>query len=229
MSKYPADFYKLVSTATNLYDNVVDDEVPGRRTPASTRWLGFAWAKQGIISRVLGVRAGSVFTFGAAVKGEETAPGQVTGGRAARHLSHRDDGPGDTSLWRGGRSGVALAVAGNDERGLPARDRQRGLLGAACQEPEGSAGLRAGHSHPRPERHHAVQAGDAERAGEFRPADPADRRLQHGGSRRRRKLYGFNTDVAGSGRCRWNSDCDWPVRAFSSWAQAGWPARQPSD
>ena len=33
--------------------------------------------EQGIISRVLGVRAGSVFTFGAASKGEETAPGQV--------------------------------------------------------------------------------------------------------------------------------------------------------
>ncbi len=33
--------------------------------------------EQGIISRVLGVRAGSVFTFGAAMRGEETAPGQV--------------------------------------------------------------------------------------------------------------------------------------------------------
>ena len=29
MSKYPADFYKVVSTATTLYDNVADDEVLG--------------------------------------------------------------------------------------------------------------------------------------------------------------------------------------------------------
>ncbi len=34
--------------------------------------------EQGIISRVLGVRAGSIFTFGAASRGEETAPGQAT-------------------------------------------------------------------------------------------------------------------------------------------------------
>jgi len=34
--------------------------------------------EQGIISRVLGVRAGSVFTFAAVSPGEETAPGQVT-------------------------------------------------------------------------------------------------------------------------------------------------------
>ena len=34
--------------------------------------------EQGIISRVLGVRAGSIFTFGSATRGEETAAGQVT-------------------------------------------------------------------------------------------------------------------------------------------------------
>src|SRR6202008_3986566 len=34
--------------------------------------------EQGIISRVLGVRAGSVFTYASAAAGEETAPGQVT-------------------------------------------------------------------------------------------------------------------------------------------------------
>src|SRR5207244_6439943 len=33
---------------------------------------------QGISSRVLGVRAGSVFTLASAIAGEETAPGQVT-------------------------------------------------------------------------------------------------------------------------------------------------------
>jgi len=40
--------------------------------------VGLCMGEQGIISRVLGVRAGSVFTFAAATRGEETAPGQVT-------------------------------------------------------------------------------------------------------------------------------------------------------
>ncbi len=77
MSKYPADFYKIVSTATNLYDNVVMmkflEANSGKR-----EMVGLCMGEQGIISRVLGVRAGSVFTFGAASRGEETAPGQAT-------------------------------------------------------------------------------------------------------------------------------------------------------
>ncbi len=77
MSKYPADFYKVVSTATNLYDNVVMmkflEANSGKR-----EMVGLCMGEQGIISRVLGVRAGSVFTFGAASRGEETAPGQAT-------------------------------------------------------------------------------------------------------------------------------------------------------
>jgi 3-dehydroquinate dehydratase / shikimate dehydrogenase len=77
MSKYPADFYKVVSTATNLYDNVVMmkflEANSGKR-----EMVGLCMGEQGIISRVLGVRAGSIFTFGAASRGEETAPGQAT-------------------------------------------------------------------------------------------------------------------------------------------------------
>jgi len=76
MSKYPADFYKLVATATSLHDNVVMmkflEANSGRH-----EMVGLCMGEQGIISRVLGVRAGSIFTFGAASKGEETAPGQV--------------------------------------------------------------------------------------------------------------------------------------------------------
>lgn len=82
MSAYPADFYKVVSTAKSLSDNVVlikflekhRDEHP---------LVGLCMGEQGIISRVLGVRAGSVFTFAALTGDEKTAPGQVT----ARELS----------------------------------------------------------------------------------------------------------------------------------------------
>lgn len=76
MSKFPADFYKLVSTATNLHDNVVMMKFLQAHS-SSHEMVGLCMGEQGIISRVLGVRAGSIFTFGSAMRGEETAPGQV--------------------------------------------------------------------------------------------------------------------------------------------------------
>jgi len=44
---------------------------------SSHEMVGLCMGEQGIISRVLGVRAGSVFTFASAMRGEETAVGQV--------------------------------------------------------------------------------------------------------------------------------------------------------
>jgi 3-dehydroquinate dehydratase/shikimate dehydrogenase len=76
VSKHPADFYKIVSTATNLYDNVVMMKFLEAHS-GKHEMVGLCMGEQGIISRVLGVRAGSIFTFGAAMRGEETAPGQV--------------------------------------------------------------------------------------------------------------------------------------------------------
>jgi 3-dehydroquinate dehydratase/shikimate dehydrogenase len=76
MTEYPADFYKLVSTATSLHDNVLMMKFLEANS-AKHELVGVSMGEQGIISRVLGVRAGSVFTFGAATKGEETAPGQI--------------------------------------------------------------------------------------------------------------------------------------------------------
>src|SRR5271169_1647102 len=77
MKRYPADFYKVVSTATTLYDNVAMMKFLQAHS-AQHEMVGLCMGEQGIISRVLGVRAGSVFTFAAATRGEETAPGQVT-------------------------------------------------------------------------------------------------------------------------------------------------------
>ena len=76
MRKYPADFYKVVSTATNLHDNVVMMKFIEAHS-GEHEMVGLCMGEQGIISRVLGVRARSVFTFAAATRGEETAPGQV--------------------------------------------------------------------------------------------------------------------------------------------------------
>src|ERR1700686_1800053 len=77
MRAFPADFYKVVSTATTLFDNVTMIQFLSREADNHSL-VGLCMGEQGIISRVLGVRAGSVFTFAAVSPGEETAPGQVT-------------------------------------------------------------------------------------------------------------------------------------------------------
>lgn len=77
MRAFNADFYKIVSTATNLHDNVDMMKFLQQRSDQYFM-IGHCMGEQGIISRVLGVRAGSVFTYGAANAGEETGPGQIT-------------------------------------------------------------------------------------------------------------------------------------------------------
>jgi 3-dehydroquinate dehydratase/shikimate dehydrogenase len=77
---YP-DFVKIVSTAKALVDNVTLIRFLERMSD-HTNIIGICMGDAGIISRVLGVRAGSAFTFAAATPGEETGPGQI----AARTL-----------------------------------------------------------------------------------------------------------------------------------------------
>jgi 3-dehydroquinate dehydratase / shikimate dehydrogenase len=77
MLAYPADFYKVVSTATTLSDNVTVIKFLAREGDRHSV-VSMCMGEQGIISRVLGVRAGSTFTFASAGSGQETAPGQVT-------------------------------------------------------------------------------------------------------------------------------------------------------
>jgi 3-dehydroquinate dehydratase/shikimate dehydrogenase len=80
---YAPDFIKVVSTARSLSDNLtlmrflerVEDE-------SNSTVVAICMGDPGIISRVLGLRSGSAFTFAAASEGEETAPGQI----AARTL-----------------------------------------------------------------------------------------------------------------------------------------------
>ncbi|WP_348268373.1 shikimate dehydrogenase [Edaphobacter paludis] len=75
------DFYKIVPTAKTLNDNVTLMRFIERMEDHSNI-IGICMGDAGIISRVLGVRAGSAFTFAAATIGEETGPGQI----AARTL-----------------------------------------------------------------------------------------------------------------------------------------------
>jgi 3-dehydroquinate dehydratase/shikimate dehydrogenase len=78
---YEPEFIKIVSTAKTLSDNVTMMRFL-ERTRDLASVVGICMGDQGIISRVLGLRAGSVFTFAAAHAGEETGPGQI----AARTL-----------------------------------------------------------------------------------------------------------------------------------------------
>ncbi len=77
MLAYPADFYKIVSTATTLSDNVTMINFLAREGDRHSL-VSMCMGEQGIISRVLALRAGSAFTFAAASTNEATAPGQVT-------------------------------------------------------------------------------------------------------------------------------------------------------
>jgi len=77
MLKIPADFYKVVSTATTLSDNVAMMKFLQTQS-GKHALIGLCMGEQGIISRVLSVRAGSVFTFAAVSADLKTAPGQVS-------------------------------------------------------------------------------------------------------------------------------------------------------
>ena len=73
---YQAEFVKIVSTAKTLADNVTMMRFLDRRRDEANI-IGISMGDQGVISRVLGLRAGSVFTFASALPGEETGPGQI--------------------------------------------------------------------------------------------------------------------------------------------------------
>jgi 3-dehydroquinate dehydratase / shikimate dehydrogenase len=77
MLAIPSDHYKIVTTATTLSDNVA--MMKFLQTQSDKHALvGLCMGEQGIISRVLGVRAGSVFTFAAVSSDQKTAPGQIS-------------------------------------------------------------------------------------------------------------------------------------------------------
>jgi 3-dehydroquinate dehydratase/shikimate dehydrogenase len=81
IAKFAPDFVKIVPTAKALVDNVTLIRFLERMND-HTNIIGICMGDAGVISRVLGVRAGSAFTFAAATVGEETGPGQI----AARTL-----------------------------------------------------------------------------------------------------------------------------------------------
>jgi 3-dehydroquinate dehydratase/shikimate dehydrogenase len=68
---------KVVSTARTLADNLAVLRLIEDRSLAS-HVVGIAMGEEGIVSRILAVRAGAAFTFASFADGAETAPGQVS-------------------------------------------------------------------------------------------------------------------------------------------------------
>ncbi|MDE3186357.1 MAG: shikimate dehydrogenase [Acidobacteriota bacterium] len=81
---FKPDFVKVVSTARSLADNLAVLRLIEDRS-LSSHVVGIAMGEEGILSRVLGPRAGGAFTFAAYSEGTETAPGQVSA-RTLREL-----------------------------------------------------------------------------------------------------------------------------------------------
>ena len=75
--RFGPDFIKIVPTAKHLADNLLLIRFLEKMAD-STNIIGICMGDAGVISRVLGVRAGSAFTFAAVSEGERTAPGQIT-------------------------------------------------------------------------------------------------------------------------------------------------------
>jgi 3-dehydroquinate dehydratase/shikimate dehydrogenase len=88
ITAFHPDFVKVVSTAHTLADNLPVLRLIEDRS-RSTRVVGIAMGEEGLVSRVLGPRAGAAFTFASLDQGVETAPGQVNA-RTLRDLYRLD-------------------------------------------------------------------------------------------------------------------------------------------
>ena len=74
---FKPEFVKIVSTARSLADNLAVLRLIEDRS-ISAHIVGIAMGEEGLVSRVLGPRAGAAFTFAAFSNGSGTAPGQVS-------------------------------------------------------------------------------------------------------------------------------------------------------
>ena len=159
--------------------------------------IGICMGDQGTISRILGPRSGSVFTFASVATGEETAPGQISARTLLNLYRIGSTRPGHQSLWSGGKSGGALPFAGDAQCRLSTGTGELGLSAASDFGDQGLA-----HAYPRgadcrAQCHDAVQARRSLK--HLQNTDPLSERIGACNTVVRSadgKLYGFNTDVA---------------------------------
>ncbi|HWA95829.1 MAG TPA: shikimate dehydrogenase [Terracidiphilus sp.] len=77
IQEFDPDYVKVVSTARSLADNLAVLQLIEDRSLAS-HIVSIAMGEEGILSRVLGPRAGGAFTFASQTEETETAPGQLS-------------------------------------------------------------------------------------------------------------------------------------------------------
>jgi 3-dehydroquinate dehydratase/shikimate dehydrogenase len=77
IERFKPDYVKVVSTARTLADNLAVLKLIEDRSLGS-HIVAIGMGEEGLVSRVLGPRAGGAFTFAAYAEGSETAPGQIT-------------------------------------------------------------------------------------------------------------------------------------------------------
>jgi 3-dehydroquinate dehydratase/shikimate dehydrogenase len=77
MQRFEPEFYKIVSTARTLADNLGVLDLLGRHGD-TFNLIAMAMGQAGVPSRLLGGRCGSAFTFAAAAHGAQTAAGQLS-------------------------------------------------------------------------------------------------------------------------------------------------------
>ncbi len=77
IDRFQPEFAKVVPTAQSLADNLRLFRML-RLSGQNQPMVGVAMGEQGLISRVLGPRFGSAFTFASSAEGAESAPGQIT-------------------------------------------------------------------------------------------------------------------------------------------------------
>jgi 3-dehydroquinate dehydratase / shikimate dehydrogenase len=80
LQRIPADVYKVVTTARKPSDNL--RILHFAREHSSSKLVVFAMSEAGVVTRVLGLASGCVYTYAAPAEIEPTAPGQI----AARDL-----------------------------------------------------------------------------------------------------------------------------------------------
>ena len=164
MKEYPADFIKVVTTANSLYDNVVMMKFLEKYSHAHSL-IGLCMGEQGVISRVLCVRAGSQFTFAAANPGEETAPGQLTA-RTLRETYRIDQVDAATRVYGVAGDPVAQSLSPAMLNTAFRRENVNAVyLALHAKIHRRPDGLRAGYTHCRSQHHHAVQRAGPETAG----------------------------------------------------------------
>ncbi len=97
IAAFAPDYIKVVSTAQTLADNLAILRLIEDRSVAS-RVVGIAMGEEGLVSRVLGPREGSAFTFASLEDGTETAPGQLSA-RTLRRLYRADKLNAETRIF----------------------------------------------------------------------------------------------------------------------------------